>query len=140
MALGLGALVVVALPWWRPPDPLTGRVGLLSYAPSGLAQALRETAAPGDRIFSQQTWASWFEWSNPQVLAFLDSRFELFPADVFGAYGTIARGDAASLAELERWGTRVVVANPDGALGTSLAAAGWTIAFEDDDGAVLVAP
>ncbi len=140
VALVLGVLVVVALPWWRPSDPLTGREGLLSYAPSGLAQALQETAAPGDRIFTQQTWASWFEWSNPQALALLDSRFELFPVDVFASYGTIARGDAAALAELQRLGTRIVIANPDGALGTTLVGAGWSIVAEEDGGALLVAP
>ena len=140
VALALGVALVAALPWWRPSDPLTGREGLLSYAPSGLAQALREVARPRDRLFSQQTWASWFEWSNPQALAFLDSRFELFPADVFHSYGTIAGGDGNALAELERVGTRIVVAQSQGALATTLTGAGWTIAFEDDDGAVLVAP
>jgi hypothetical protein len=140
VALVLGTLIVIALPWWRPPDPLTGRDGLLSYAPSGLAQALRTIVKPGDRMFTQQTWASWFEWSSPQALSFLDSRFELFPAEVFAAYGTIARGDAASLAELEQRGTRVVIADPEGALGTRLAGAGWTVAAQVDEGAILVAP
>ena len=37
LAVVFGLAIVVALPWWRPADPLTGRVGLLSYAPSGLA-------------------------------------------------------------------------------------------------------
>src|SRR4051812_11606443 len=37
IAAVLGVLVVGALPWWRPADPLTGRVGLLNYAPSRLA-------------------------------------------------------------------------------------------------------
>jgi hypothetical protein len=140
VALGLGLLVAVALPWWRPPNPLTGREGLLSYAPSGLAQALRDAAGPGDRVFSQQTWASWFEWSNPRGLAFLDSRFELFPADVFTSYATIVRGDAAALAELERTGTRFVVADPASALGTTLRRLGWTAVFDDDEGVVLEAP
>ena len=140
VALVLGTLIVIALPWWRPPDPLTGRDGLLSYAPSGLAQALRTIVKPGDRMFTQQIWASWFEWSSPQALSFLDSRFELFPAEVFAAYGTIARGDAASLAELEQRGTRVVIADPEGALGTRLAGAGWTVAAQVDEGAILVAP
>jgi hypothetical protein len=140
VAVGLGLLVVTALPWWRPPDQLTGREGLLTYAPSELAQALREAAAPGDRIFTQQTWASWFEWSNPHALAFLDSRFELFPSEVFASYVAIAAGDTRSLAELEEMGTRIVVAKPDGALGGTLIGAGWSVVFEDDEGAILVAP
>ena len=39
--------IVAALPWWRPADPLTGRVGLLSYAPSGLAAGGRDPGAAG---------------------------------------------------------------------------------------------
>ena len=57
--------IVVALPWWRPTDPLAGRAGLLTYAPSSLAMALRDDAAPGSHVFAPQTWASWFEWAAP---------------------------------------------------------------------------
>ena len=92
VALVLGGAIVLALPWWRPPDPLTGRQGLLSYAPSGLAQSLAASAPPGTRVFTQQTWASWFEWAVPDARYFLDSRFELFPTSVFTVYGVIAQG------------------------------------------------
>ena len=85
IAIVLGALVVVALPWWRPPDPLTGRQGLLTYAPSGLAQAVAGLPA-GARVVTPQTWGSWFEWAAPDAHYFIDSRFELFPADVWADY------------------------------------------------------
>ena len=73
LAFVFGIAILVALPWWRPSDLLTGRVGLLTYAPSGLAEAVRDRAQPGDRVFLPQTWASWFEWAAP------DAGYFLFP-------------------------------------------------------------
>ena len=83
IAVVLGVAIVAALPWWRPADPLTGRAGLLSYAPSGLAAKVSELAGPGARVVVPQTWGSWFEWAAPEQAYFIDSRFELFPADVW---------------------------------------------------------
>ena len=44
---------------------------------------------------SPQTWASWFEWAAPEPAYFIDSRFELFPADVWDDYDAVARGGRA---------------------------------------------
>ena len=138
-ALLLGLLIVGALPWWRPVDPLTGRVGLLSYAPSSLAQAMRLAAAPGVRVYAEQTWASWLEWAVPDARYFLDSRFELFPASVFTAYGTIGQGGDAALAELGALGVGIVVVPTDEPLAATLEGAGWTMLLEDEEGVVFAA-
>ena len=90
IAVVLGVAIVAALPWWRPADPLTGRAGLLSYAPSGLAAKVAELAGPGARVVVPQTWGSWFEWAAPEQAYFIDSRFELFPADVWADYAALA--------------------------------------------------
>jgi hypothetical protein len=126
--------IVISLPWWRPVDPLTGRVALLTYAPSGLAQAARDAAKPGDRVYLPQTWASWFEWAAAEPSYFLDSRFELFPAAVWDDYDTIARGGADAQAVLDRWGVNVMVvpAGADAPPGT------WTTAHADADGVLLI--
>jgi hypothetical protein len=128
------AAIVIALPWWRPSDPLTGRVGLLGYAPSGLAMALREQAGPGTRVFTPQPLASWFEWAVPDALYFMDSRFELFPPEVWRDYDAIAAGGDAAAEALDRWAVEAVVV-PDGWFSPG---SGWTEAFRDDDGRVLV--
>ena len=108
IAVVLGILVVVALPWWRPTDPLTGRAGLLSYAPSGLAAAVRD-AAPGARVAVPQTWASWFEWAAPHATYLIDSRFELFPAEVWSDAAAIEGGGAAATEVLDRRAVDMVV-------------------------------
>jgi len=138
LAAGLGILVLVALPWWRPSDPLTGRQGLLSYAPSGLAASLEASTAPDARVFTQQTWASWFEWAVPDGRYFLDSRFELFPGSVFTDYDVISKGGDAALAKLDGWGVGAVVVAGGAPLAATLDGAGWRRAYADADGVVFV--
>lgn len=140
VAIVLGVLLVAALPWWRPADPLTGRIGLLSYAPSDLAQAMRDQVPPGARVFTPQTWASWFEWAVPDARYFLDSRFELFPDSVFEDYGTITAGGTDALETLVRWQVDRVAIAADDPLVQALAAAGWHPVYRDDEGALLAAP
>ena len=129
----IGLATVLALPWWRPADPLTGRVGLLSYAPSDLAVALRGIVRPGDRVFVPQTWASWFEWAVPDARYFLDSRFELYPAAVWQDYGAIAAAGSGAAQVLDRWSVDLVLipAGPSADLRP-----GWIASYQDADGAI----
>jgi hypothetical protein len=136
LVAALGIAIVAALPWWRPADPLTGRQGLLSYAPSGLAAALPAHAPSGMRVFVPQTWGSWFEWAVPDALYFVDSRFELFPAQVWADNDAISGGGQAALEALDRWQVAVVVLPT----GWTPPAGAWTTAYEDDDGSILVRP
>ena len=135
LAAALGIAIVAALPWWRPSGSLTGRTGLLTYAPAGLAAALRELAPAGTRVFVPQEWGSWFEWAVPDVRYFVDARFELFPTDVWRDYDTIAGGAAGSAAALDRWDVEVLV-TPAG----SAVATGWRTRYADDDGSISTRP
>jgi hypothetical protein len=130
-ALGIG--IVLALPWWRAPDPLTGRAGILDYAPSGLAEALRAEASSGMRVFVPQTWGSWFEWAAPDAQYFVDSRLELFPADVWADYDAIAGGGANAQAALDRRRVDAVVVPAS----WSRPAGPWRVVYSDPSGALL---
>jgi hypothetical protein len=132
MAIALGLAIVVALPWWRPPDPLTGRTGLLSYAPTGLATKVAELAGTGARVVVPQTWGSWFEWAAPDQAYFIDSRFELFPAAVWADYAALQEPNGNTV--LERWAADVVVVPA----GDAKPAGAWDRAWEDADGSILV--
>lgn len=133
LVIVFGLAIVAALPWWRPADPLTGRAGMLTYAPSGLARAVATEVPPGTRVFVPQTWASWFEWAAPGSAYYLDSRFELFPADVWAGYASIAAGGPEAQATLDRWAVDAVVL-PSGADPL----AGWQAVYDDTDGVLLV--
>jgi len=132
VAAAIALMIVAALPWWRPADPLTGRTGLLSYAPSGLATALRDAAPPGTRVFAPQTWTSWFEWAVPDARYFVDSRFELFPADVWNNYGSVTDGGSEAAALLDRWQVSLLVIRAGESVPT-----GWTTVYGDADGSIL---
>lgn len=132
LAAALGVALVAALPWWWPADPLAGRDGLLSYAPSGLAAWVRDHAGPGARVVVPQVWGSWFEWAAPRQLYFVDSRFELFPAGVWADEEAISAGGPGALEALARWRADLVVimrggAGPDG----------WPVLYQDDSGAII---
>ena len=127
-------LVLAALPWWRPVDPLTGRTGILSYAPSGIAEALRDVAPAGTRVLAAQTWTSFLEWAVPDAEYFIDSRFELFPAEVWADRATIAEGGPAADEVLAGRQVDLLVLPA----GTNLDLTGWTVVYEDTDGAILV--
>lgn len=127
------ALVVAALPWWRAADPITGRVGILTYAPSGIAAELRRIATLGTRVLAPQTWTSFLEWAVPDARYFVDSRFELFPAEVWEDRAVIAAGGPGAEAVLDRWDVVLVVLPT----GTQLGLPGWTVVYEDADGVIL---
>ena len=133
VAAVLAAAIVLALPWWRPAHPLTGRAGLLTYAPSGLALALREQAGPGSRVFAPQPWASWLEWAVPDAVYYMDSRFELFPPQVWRDYDAIAQGRPGAQEALDRWAVNwlVVTAGEPGPVG-------WIEVYADTDGAIFL--
>lgn len=141
----VAGLIVVAcvalLPLWRPLDPGLGTpVGVVGNAPPGITAAVRDLAAPGDRLFQPQPWGSWFEWTLPDLPVALDSRIELFPPEVWEQVERVEAGVDGWQEQLDAWDVTMVVAAGDGADAFTgrLAAAGWRVVHEDEDGRVLV--
>jgi hypothetical protein len=141
VAVVISAACLILIPFWRPIDPGTGApVGLIGDAPSGITTALQGLVRPGDHVLNPQPWGSWFELAVPDALDTLDSRIELFPADVWDDYDRVWKGADGWQDVLARWQVRVAVATKDDAdLVDRLVAAGWHVAFTDADGSILVA-
>lgn len=131
LAVALGLALVAALPWLRSSDPLTGRDGLLSHAPTGLAEALREAAPAGAHVFAPQPWTSWLEWAAPDARYFMDSRFELFPPAIWSDYDTVIAGGEAAGDTLARWRVELLVVSPGDTV-----PAGWDPVYRDADGGI----
>ena len=125
-----------------PRDPLAGPDLALSFAPSGLATALRASVKPGDRVFDRQVWGSWFEWAVPDALMFTDSRFEVIPDAAWKDYLSISSGRFDWAQSLDRIGADIIVASREDQKGllAAIAAApssGWRQVYADADGVIL---
>jgi len=140
-----GAIVlagVATLPIWRSIDPGTrAPAGVVANAPSGITGAVRDLMRPGDRLLNPQVWGSWFEFAVPELPVAIDSRVELFPPEVWDAYGRVVTGGDGWERQLEEWKVTIaVVASDDEGLADRLAGLGWRSVHEDADGQIMVAP
>ncbi len=81
-----------------------------------------------------QTWGSWFEWAAPDARYFIDSRFELFPTDVWADNARLAAGADDATEVLDRRDVGIVVVPA----GDPLPTGPWTVAWRDPDGTILV--
>ena len=139
-----GAIVavgLVVLPLWRPVDAGLGApVGVVGNAPSGITGALRRMLQPGDHLFNPQPWGSWFIFELPAAPVAIDSRIELFPVEVWDDYERIIAGGDGWAEQLDAWKVTVVVAagKDEDAFVARLEGAGWTSAYTDDDGTILL--
>ena len=133
---------VALLPMWRPLDrQLDAPAGVVANAPPGLTAAVAGLAREGDNLYLPQPWGSWFEFATPAARVVLDSRIELFPADVWDRYESVAAGSAEWREILDAWGVSLVIATNEreGGLLEQLAAdAGWRQVYSDADGRLFV--
>ena len=95
------------------------RPRVLTDAPPGITAALADLTEPGDRIFNPQPWGSWFEFALPHTLVAIDSRIELFPAQVWDDYAKVAAGVEGWQAILDGWDVDYVVVEGENARSTS---------------------
>jgi hypothetical protein len=140
VAGGIVLAGIALLPVWRPIDPALGAPeGVVGIAPPGITQALRTMTRPGDRLFNQQAWGSWFEFALPDLPVAIDSRIELFPPTVWTTYANIVAGGESWAAQLQAWGATIVVVDADDeAMTARLAAAGWRTVYTDADGSIAI--
>ncbi len=142
----VAAVIAVAclalVPIWRPIDSrLAAPAGVLGDAPAGVTEALRASTVPGDRILNPQSWGSWFEFAVPAATYAADSRIELYSAVTWSDFERARNGGEGWLGVIERWGVTTVVTDfTEDAFVDRLQAAGWTVTYEDVDGAILRSP
>jgi hypothetical protein len=133
--------LVVTLPWWRSSGSGGASPPLLVEAPDDLVAAAALATDPGDHLWVDQVWGSWFEYRLPDRLMFVDSRIELFPRSVWSDYLDAANGREGWQDILDRWDVEVAVlsAEQSGELLERMARDdGWRRAFSTDDGSVYV--
>ena len=138
---------VALLPIWRPVGAAGVPIGVLIHAPQGIAAELRTMVSSGqledgDHVWNSQTWGSWLEWAAPQLTYAVDSRVELFPADLL----TDARQLESGIGE---WQSIVVDKYPADAIVVAKtqnpeinavldASPLWDLAYSDADGSIFL--
>ncbi len=110
-------LVVVGLallPFLREAGPIGVPNATLSAAPQGIAAKLREladngTIETGAHVWNPQLLGSWFEYAVPQLRYAVDSRIELFPADLWTDVHTAANANGEWLSVFDKYDIDVIV-------------------------------
>jgi hypothetical protein len=135
-AAGVLVLAAATVPIWRGTTPDR----LLTKAPTGVSAALLRAVPPGSHVFVHQAWGSWFEYAVPRDRVFVDSRIELFPADVWREYEDVRLAREAWTSILGRYDVDAIVIDREngGLLSRLRGQPTWTLAYEDDEGAVFV--
>ena len=109
-------------------------------APRGPTEQLLADARPGDRLFADQRWGSWFELAVPDVLVMVDTRIELFDEQVWSDYLAISSGRADWSDILDTWEVDFVALDPGNQDLTPFITAdpGWELSFDSDEGLIFV--
>jgi hypothetical protein len=94
-------------------------------------------------LLADQPWASWFEYATPEAKVFVDSRIEVFSADVWHDYGQVAYAGAGWSDVLKHWDVQAIAASKAGdttwqLIPTLLEDPDWRIAYEDPEGILFV--
>ena len=105
---------VALLPLWRPLGAAGVPALTLSSAPQGIASQLRDLVArgklePGARVWNPQAWGSWLEFAVPELRYTVDSRIELFPAELWTDVHTVTNTNGEWMSGLEQFDVDVVV-------------------------------
>ena len=138
IAAFLVILAVASLPWR---GSRGGQADLLANAPAGITAALDRVLQPGDRIFNEVSWGSWFELRFPRNPVFIDGRLEVFGSSVWDQYAAVRVGLEGWQSILDRWRVTAVAIDPDripGLLPLISSDPGWRMIHQDSEGVVFV--
>jgi hypothetical protein len=136
---------VVLLPPLRDEGPAGVPRGVLSFAPQGVAEALRElrdrgTIPSAARVWNPQQWGSWLEYAVPDLRYAVDSRIELFAPELWADVHAVAPGVPGWEVVLANHRVDVTVIRSDD---LDLASAfvestTWVQCYADDDGSIFI--
>jgi hypothetical protein len=137
----LVALALLALPFRRGVNPVTGAPEVMNFAPQRLVEAAEGATPEGSRWFVSQIDASWVEFSSPSHPVVVDSRIEIFPERVWQEYFAVSLGTQGWQSTLDSWRVQALILDPDQSEGLLKVVgddSGWRLIYRDDGGSVYV--
>jgi hypothetical protein len=137
MAAAVTVATLAGLPWWW------GRTGtsLLDDAPTTIAAEVQARLPAGTRLLVAQDWASWFEYADPSMKVFVDSRIEVYPQAVWDDYFSARDAQTGWQATLDRRGVQAAALNPGQAgplIDAMLGDPGWHLIAKGSGGYLFV--
>lgn len=137
LTLVILAAVAVALKSIEPLTESVNQAALERQAPVGAVGYLQAHGPPGP-LFNSYNWGSYLIWALfPQYLSFVDGRTDLFDDPILDQYIAIWRADPGWESQLQRWGIRLALVEPNAPLAMRLSAMGWTTLYEDQMSVIL---
>lgn len=140
------ALVVLlalgSLPWFRLHLPLPPERRSYTYAAETPVEAVKVVCQLGEtaRVFNDIAYGSYMTWACPSVPVFMDTRFELYPVQLFRDYLSVAAGRYDWETILAQYGVNLVFANKveePTLIAAIRASAHWHNMYEDADSVIF---
>jgi hypothetical protein len=145
LTLGLaslvGLLVVLSLPWLRPYLllPAERRSYLSAETPVQAVEFLKSQPA-SCRVFQHEGYGSYMIWASPEVPVFIDTRFELYPAEQWADFVALSAGRYDWETILAQYGVNTLFLNRESQsalIGAAQLAAGWELVYEDEKAVIF---
>jgi hypothetical protein len=113
----LGLVAIAVAPISRGTDPVSGGPDTLTFAPESLVRNASDAVPAGSHAFVSEVYASWSEFSAPELPVAVDPRIEIFPVEVWNDYTIVTEGRSGWQGVLDRWNVRVLILHPGEAAG-----------------------
>lgn len=108
------------------------------FLPVRVTEYLSETTPPG-MLFNNYDWGGYLMWALPEMPVYVDGRTDLYGNDFLMEYISVYTANADWRPVFEQHDIRTVVIGAGVPLADELAgAAGWSLAYEDDQAVVYV--
>jgi hypothetical protein len=145
-ALCLGVIlvaIIASLPWVRPLLPRF-REGFsyldTRWTPVAAGEELCRLG-PNTRVFNDIAYGGYLSWACPTTPVFMDTRFELYPTDMWKEYLLVANGQYGWEDVLRRYGIDAILADKEEQeilINAAQASGAWLAEYEDSHTALLV--
>jgi hypothetical protein len=141
LAAVVGVLTLLTLPWLRPymPLPWVPRGYLSPNTPVEAVDVLCGLPDTG-RVFHTEVYGSYLIWACPEVLAFVDTRFELYPEEQWMDFLALLMARYDWQAILARYRIHTLLLSRERLeqlIEAATAAPDWERLYEDDQAVIL---
>jgi hypothetical protein len=138
----LGVAALVGLPWLRPyvrvPDLPASYIAEDETPVAGTEALCR--LGDGVRMFNDLAYGSYVAWACPAVPVFVDSRFELYPEEMWRDYALIASAGYGWEERLRKYGINTLLVNRENErplIAAASASGDWQVSYEDRNAVLL---